>query len=122
MPFLLEDRTLGLQTIFHIDESVKWGLLLKNVGNLVQMADMQTAHIEVLANAEAVREYTEEYATLLVQMQRLANLGVQFTACRNALEAHRIDPERVAPFVTIVAAGVLELTERQMQCYAYIKP
>ncbi|MEL7603521.1 MAG: DsrE family protein [Bacillota bacterium] len=114
---------MGLKTIFHIDESAKWSLLLKNAANLVQMADMETASIEVLANAEAVREYAAgEDTAHIAQMRRLADQGVLFTACSNALKAYRIEPERLIPFVTIVPAGVLELTQRQMQGYAYIKP
>ena len=114
---------MGLKTIFHIDESAKWSLLLKNAANLVQMADMETASIEVLANAEAVREYAAgEDTAHIAQMRRLADQGVLFAACSNALKAYRIEPERLIPFVTIVPAGVLELTQRQMQGYAYIKP
>ena len=114
---------MGLKAIFHIDESPKWGLLLKNAANLVQMADMETARIEVLANAEAVAEYAAGEDTVhIAKMRRLAEQGVLFTACNNALKAHKIEPEQLAPFVAIVPAGVLELTQRQMQGYAYIKP
>jgi intracellular sulfur oxidation DsrE/DsrF family protein len=62
---------MGLKTIFHIDESVKWSLLLKNAANLVQMADMQTAGIEVLANAESLSEPTQR------QMQGYAYIKPQ---------------------------------------------
>lgn len=114
---------MGLKAIFHIDESPKWDLLLKNAANLVRMADMETAQIEVLANAEAVRDYAAgEDTAHIIDMQRLAEQGVLFAACNNALKAHRVNPDQLVAFVKIVPAGVLELTERQMQGYAYIKP
>ena len=111
------------KVIFHIDESGKWDLLLKNVANLLALADTQTSRIEVLANSEAVRELKNEPANPhLSSIERLFVQGVLFAACNNALNALGIRARELAPFVRVVPAGVLELVERQEQGYAYIKP
>ena len=112
-----------IDVIFHIDELSKWNLLLKNVQNLINALDNENFHIEVLANSEAVKFYlgssSDSDYHLLAD---LTGLGVQFTACNNALEGFGIQHEQLPRFVLVVPAGVLELIEKQHQGYAYIKP
>ncbi|MDF2478864.1 MAG: dsrE [Sphingobacterium sp.] len=103
--------------IFHIDEEEKWPLLLGNVKNLLRG---MAAEVEVLANGVAVNGYKSE--ELINQMSHLNDHGVQFVACRNALNAHRILKEDLSAFVSVVPAGVVELVEKQSSGYAYIKP
>ena len=55
-------------------------------------------------------------------MKGLADQGVVFAACSNALKGQGIAADRLAPFVAVVPAGVRELADRQMEGYAYIKP
>lgn len=114
---------MAVKVIFHIDELSKWNLLLKNVQNLMQAAAADSLQIEVLANAEAVRFYKNDFSdNTLPVMQNLSNRGVRFAACNNALKGLGIAQEQLAPFVSIVPAGVLELIEKQAAGYAYIKP
>lgn len=114
---------MKLKAIFHVDEMPKWGLALKNVKNLVQTAEPNSYLIEVLANSEAVKGYCEEsFNDNLALMRQLPGLGVRFVACNNALKSLGIEQSRLAPFVTVVQAGVLELVEKQAEGFAYIKP
>lgn len=108
--------------VFHVDEVGKWELTLKNVSNLMQQIDIQTAHVEVVANSEAVTGYVLSQSPFAPAMRQLSAQGVTFIACNNALKALGIDPGHLAPFVNVVPAGVLELVERQTEGYAYIKP
>lgn len=111
------------KVVFHIDESSRWELLLKNVSNLAQHIEFSASEVEVLANAEAVREYRKNSAApLLDRMDTLAAAGVRFAACSHALSGLGISSEELLPFVQVVPAGVLELVERQADGYAYIKP
>lgn len=112
------------KVIFHIDELNKWGLLLKNVINLMDAADNEKIYIEVLANSEAVKFYsTNQNSDLDIKaMEDLNNKGVKFVACNNALRALHIKKEEIIQFVNIVPAGVLELMIKQNEGYAYIKP
>lgn len=110
---------MPIQVIFHIDEMEKWGLLLKNVHNLIAALGDRSVQLEVLANAEAVRFYIGQ------ERQQLADLsaqGVDFAACANALAGLGIPKNELPAFIRVVPAGVLELAERQQQGYAYIKP
>lgn len=117
----MDDKSF--KVIFHIDESEKWELLLKNVSNLTRIADPKFSKIEVLANSEAVKEFVPDAGNPYFHlMGQLSGQGVLFTACNNALNGLGIKRAELMPFVSIVPAGVLELIERQKEGYAYIKP
>lgn len=103
--------------IFHIDEEEKWPLLLGNVKDLLGGV---TAEVEVLVNGATVNGYKSE--KLINQTSHLNDYGVQFVACRNALNTHHILKEDLSAFVSVVPAGVVELVEKQSSGYAYIKP
>ena len=105
---------MDYQVVFHIDESPKWSLLLKNVPILCRPRTCSTGKLRVLANSEAIREYVNEAPTPeRSRMLQLSGLGVRFVACNNALRALGIERDNLMPFVNIVPAGVIELVERQ---------
>lgn len=114
---------MTVKVIFHIDESSKWGLLLKNVQNLIKGVDLKNAQIEVLANSEAVELYagsaSDDDKAL---MQELSKAGIRFVVCNNSLKGMGIAKEQLPPSVEVVPAGVVELIEKQRHGYAYIKP
>lgn len=112
------------RTIFHIDETSKFKLLLANVNNLIQSMDQEPITIEVLANSEAVKlfvlnDITKDEHT---SVQNLINKGVTFSLCNNSLRTNKIDPSLLIENVHIVPAGVKELMIKQHEGYAYIKP
>lgn len=111
-----------LNTIYHIDESIKWNLLLNNVQNMVNYCKEQQVPftIEVLANSEAVQQYLD--TSIYQTMHTLALQGVQFVACNNALSSQHISTDALFSFVSIVPAGVVELALKQQQGFSYIKP
>lgn len=113
---------MDYSVIFHVDEMEKWVLTLKNVSNLLEQVDAKAAHVEVLANSEAVRGYVLPQSAFAAAMRQLNRQGVLFVACNNALRGLGIDRTGLLPFVKVVPAGVLELVERQSEGYAYIKP
>lgn len=116
---------MGHKAIFHIDEQNKWNLTLKNVNNLLDAVAAEDFNIEVLANAEAVKEYVlNNEAELNTQsaMKDLSDRGIKFVACNNSLKAFGIKQEDLINFVEIVPVGVLELVKKQREGYGYIKP
>ncbi|EKQ52829.1 MULTISPECIES: DsrE family protein [unclassified Clostridium] len=114
------------KVIFHIDELNKWNLVLKNVSNLLDVIGNSKFYIEVLGNAEAVRAYktSSEEISLNIEnsLKELNAKGIKFVACNNALKAFELKKEDINSFIDIVPAGVLELVEKQMEGYSYIKP
>lgn len=116
---------LEYKVIFHIDELNKWNLVLKNTSNLLEAIGSENFNIEVLANAEAVKAYVLEKENQLNTtntMKTLSDRGIRFVACNNSLKAFNIKKEELIPFVHIVPTGVLEIVNKQMEGYSYIKP
>lgn len=113
---------MNYSVVFHVDETTKWELTLKNAANLLDQASDKTFCVEVLANGEAVLGYVLPQNPFAAAMQQLDAQGVLFAACNNSLNALKIDCGSLLPFVKVVPAGVLELVERQAEGYAYIKP
>ncbi len=80
-------------------------------------------NVKVLANSEAVKMYAEKTESKILKlMEKLFQAGIRFIACNNSLNLLGIEREMLSEFVEIVPVGVLELIERQMEGYAYIKP
>lgn len=117
---------MDYRVIFHIDELNKWNLVLKNVRNLLEAIGNNKFNIEVLANADAVKAYNaldiEMGLNIDNFVKELNNKGIKFVACNNALVAFDLKKEDIKSFVDIVPTGVLELVEKQMEGYSYIKP
>lgn len=112
------------KVIFHIDENLKWDLLLGNVKNLIEAKNINIFDIEVLANSEAVKNYVSDQDTdaHTIKMRELNQKGVQFVACNNALKGFNISKDSLLDFVVVVPAGVMELVIKQSEGYHYIKP
>ena len=114
---------MNVNVVFHIDESAKWELVLRNASHLIQMVDTPDSDIRIVANSAAVRELVPQSAgSALPMMQKLAEQGVHFAACNNSLNSFGIRPQELVPFAEVVPAGVLELALRQREGYAYLKP
>ena len=114
---------MTVRVIFHIDENAKWELLMKNIRNLIREIDAQSSRIEVVANAGAVEYYRKaKNRDEMKTAQKLADEGVHFVACRNALNGLGITRDELFSFVETVSSGVAELAARQQEGFAYIKP
>ena len=112
------------KVIFHIDEISKWEMLLKNVQNMLAYYKQEQIEydIEVLANSKAVEAYVKDKSEYNEVFKKLAKDQVNLVACNNALSGLGIKKEEIFEYITIVAAGVVELVDKQEEAYAYIKP
>ncbi|MCL4439710.1 MAG: DsrE family protein [Firmicutes bacterium] len=127
-----------LKVLFHVNESTRWQMVLVNITNFLNDVGQGSADIEVLANGEAVSVLGNRCllaedggqkascgignGSLLDQMKKLSEAGVNFVVCRNALKSHSIVEENLPDFITVVPAGITEIVRKQTQGYAYIKP
>jgi len=111
-----------INVVFHIDETEKWNLALANVHNLLAGIDAKDSRIEVVVNGAAVEAFSNLEDSLRRKMHLAAEKHVLIRVCRNSLKSHNIDVAILPDFVEIVPIGVLELAERQLEGFAYIKP
>ncbi len=111
------------KVIFHVDEMEKWKLVLANTRNLINAFQDSNVIVEVLANSDAVQFLvtTNQNEDTLKVLKDLSNT-VHFAVCNNSLRSLGLTPGNLLSFVTIVPSGVAELTIKQHDGYAYIKP
>lgn len=111
--------------LFHVDEMSKWNLTIKNVLNMLDYYEKEgtIVQLEIVANSEAVSILTDNIDLKLVKsLQKLANKKVVIAFCNNAIQAFHIEQAQIPDWISIVAAGVVEIAEKQLEGYAYIKP
>jgi len=111
---------MQVKAVFHIDEKIKWRLVINNIKNL--LSDLDEYQVLVVANADAVREYIQDESVFSQELAELTQHRVRLCACRNALNGHQIKEEDIFAFVDIVPVGIKEIVQKQLEGYAYIKP
>lgn len=65
-------------------------------------------------------EWKQKYSSYGAQFQALHSLGVQFRVCHNSMYSLHVKPGDLYSYMKVVPAGILQLTKKQMQGYAYI--
>ena len=111
------------KVIFHVDENSKFNLAHANIINmLAYYKELQApVTIELLLNSEAV-SLTTTNSEVIDSVKQLLTNHVIVAVCNNSLKKLSLTPSDLIKGVTIVQAGVVELAEKQLEGYAYIKP
>lgn len=68
------------------------------------------------------RENYIKYQGIMDKMKQLADAGVEFRMCHNALRAAGFKADDFHGFVTVVPAGFAEIAYLQSKAYRYINP
>lgn len=119
---------MELKILFHIDEVEKWKMVCGNIKNTLkeELKGEYTFKIEVVATSDAVLKYVpssieaDEIQSLL---EEFSKKNIAIVACNNALNHMEIDSSKLYPFITIVPAGIIEISlKQQLEGYSYIKP
>ena len=86
-----------MNVLFHIDESLKWAMVLGNIQNMIQYFDQEAMHyrIDLVANGPAVCELQDAVSEKMGFKNALLSLSsnIRICACRNALRGNHISPE-----------------------------
>ena len=101
-------------------DAQKWNLTLGNIGNALDALGPDGAQIELVAYGPGIEMLKKDSAVA----RRLAELmakGVRVAACQNSMRAWHLDASDLAPGVSPVPSGVVELMKRQHEGYAYIR-
>jgi intracellular sulfur oxidation DsrE/DsrF family protein len=78
--------------------------------------------VELVANADGVIIYLPALKVYTERIELLARSGVRFVACANSLRSMGLEREQLLELVEVVPSGVGELTRRQAEGWAYIRP
>lgn len=108
--------------VFHIDEVMKWPLVLGNIKNFIHEMGDRPYQIDVVVNAEAVLCVWEKEWQIDKEVQTLSEQSVRFDFCKKALKGNHIPASALPRAVQMVPSGILRVVELQMDGYAYVKP
>jgi intracellular sulfur oxidation DsrE/DsrF family protein len=99
----------------------KWNLALNNAKNLQSDLGAANVDIEIVAYGPGIGMLKADSAVGARVDDALA-AGVKVVACENTMRGQKLTKPDMLPGVGYVAAGVVEIMQRQQQGWAYIRP
>ena len=102
-------------------DPAKWNLALNNAKNV--QADLGAANvdIEIVAYGPGIGMLKGDSVVANRIDDALAS-GVKVVACENTMRGQKLARADMLPKVDYVAAGVVEIMQKQQQGWAYIRP
>lgn len=112
------------KTIFQLDDEDKLINVVNNVNNLLKdmESEKERIQIEILANGSGVKAFKKENEEDLKAIKDLLAKDVRIALCSNSLNKFNLYPKDLIDGIIAVKSGVGELTRRQNEGWAYIKP
>lgn len=101
--------------------------VLSSVSNVVKFYGVDKCEVVVVAYAKGIKAVLQEADFLDKDIQkRLKSLmmydTVEFIACKNTLDSYKMNKKNLLNDVTIVTAGIVEIIERQLRGFIYVRP
>jgi len=112
------------RVVFHIDEGTlsRANMVLHNIENLIDDLGQGEVEVALVANGEGVKALLRSPNVHKRQVNKLAEQGVQFLACANSMRFLGLREKDMLEPIQVVPAGVSELTKKQADGWAYIRP
>lgn len=115
----------ALNTVFDVsyDDPKKLELLYDFVRNTRQVTRGKVVIVTHGPELKAfAKENYKEFQAIVDKMADLANTGVKFYMCSNAMKMAGYRPEDMHGFITVVPSGFAEIAYLEYQGYQYINP
>lgn len=112
------------KVIFHLNEKEKVETACRNIENLlndIQSSD-EKIEVELLVNAAAVNSFKKDDKENHEAIKSILKRGVKIAICNNTLNGLKLSKEDLLKDLVLVTSGVGELTRKQNDGWAYIKP
>lgn len=112
------------KVIFHLNEEEKVKIACRNIENLLMDIEEEGEQIEVelLIHAAAVKSCKNDGNEDNHTLKEIIEKGVRIAVCNNTLNGLGIKKEDLIDGAVVVTSGVGELTRKQYEGWAYIKP
>lgn len=110
--------------LIHVSENepARWNMALGNARNAQdEMGGPGKIDIEIVANGPSVLMLKSSSA-LAERIQEAAKSGVKIVACENSMKGLNLAKTEMDPSVGYVPAGIIELTKKQHEGWAYVRP
>lgn len=102
-------------------DPAKWNLALNNVRNLQAELGAANIDIELVAFGPGIGMLKAD-SVVATRIDEALGAGVKVLACENTMRGAKLMPADMLGKVGYVPSGVVEITQRQMQGWAYLRP
>ena len=102
-------------------DPAKWNLALNNVRNLQVDLGAANIDIELVAYGSGIGMLKAD-SVVGNRIDEALAAGVKVLACENTMRGAKLTSSDMLTKVGLVPSGVVEITQRQMQGWAYLRP
>jgi intracellular sulfur oxidation DsrE/DsrF family protein len=102
-------------------DPVRWNMALNNIRNLQEDLGAGNVTVELVAYGPGIGMLKLD-APSNSRISEAIKAGVQVSACENTMRGQKLARADMHPDIGYVAAGVVEIIQRQQQGWAYLRP
>ena len=97
--------------------------VLGSANNVINFYGVDNTEVVIVAYSQGIKSLLKHHDSGIARRVRsLMTYDVEFIACGNTMETLRIKEKELLEGVEVVTAGIVELIERQLRGYIYIRP
>jgi len=97
--------------------------ILGSANNVIKFYGVDNTEVVIVAYAQGIKSLLHHHDLRIEKrVKSLMTYDVEFIACQNTMNTLKIDKKDLIDGVEIVTAGIVELIERQLRGYIYIRP
>jgi intracellular sulfur oxidation DsrE/DsrF family protein len=118
---VVTDKPARLVMQISDNDPAKWNLVMNNAHNVQKALGAKNVEIEIVAFGPGIKMVTLDSAAAS-RVTEMVEQGVKVFACENTMHGLKLTKEDMNPSVGYVPSGVVEIMQRQLQGWAYIRP
>jgi len=110
--------------IFSIDSAAPKAInhVLSTVNNVMKFYRPENTEVAVVAYSQGIKALLKkDNKEIRTRIEALMTYDVEFIVCGNSMRTLKIDKKELLDDVEYATAGIVEIIERQLQGYTYIK-
>jgi len=97
--------------------------ILGSANNVIKFYGVDNTEVVIVAYSKGIKTLLKSHdAKIKKRVKSLMTYDVEFIACGNTMKTLKIDKKELLEGVEVVTAGIVELIERQLRGYIYIRP
>jgi len=96
--------------------------VLSTVNNVMKFYRPENTEVVVVAYSQGIKALLKkDNKEIRTRIEALMTYDVEFIACGNSMRTLKIDKKALLDDIEYATAGIVEIVERQLQGYTYIK-
>jgi len=97
--------------------------ILSSANNVIKFYGIDNTEVVIVGYSKGINALlSNRDKRIQKRVEALMTYGVEFIACNNTIKTLKIDKKYLLDGVEVVTAGIVELIERQLRGYIYIRP